>query len=83
MLTDWLNEECLECGCALCLQRGAHPLHGQTLAYSPPSSPVREREREREKEGENEERLECGRSLSWQGSWTNQGILKGEVSLYS
>ncbi len=59
MLTDWLNEERLECGHPLCLQ-----------GRDTPSSPVRERERdkerenekdrEREKEGEREGDVEYG-----------------------
>jgi hypothetical protein len=55
-----MNEERLEC---------AHPLHGQTLAHSLPSSPVREREREkgrergreRERKRERERERERGR----------------------
>ncbi len=43
-----------------CFMR-AHPLHGQTLVHSPPSTTVRERKREREREREREgERLREG-----------------------
>ncbi len=64
MLTDWLNEECLECRCALC----THPLYrSERERGREREREERERERERKKEGENEECLECERALCLQG----------------